>query len=299
MLSLPLDYLGHFRLEHAFGFNRSTRGLWVVDKLKETALGFGIGYVVLLIVFGLMRIAGNWWWVIGYATVLAIQVVLVLIFPRVILPLFNKLTDLPEGEARQRITELAQRAGFRVAAIQLMDGSRRSTHSNAFFTGFGRFRRIVLFDTLMAQVTTEELEAVLAHEIGHSKKGHTVKGLLISAAGLFVAFAVAAYACASPWVYQSFRLEQGQVPAMFVALALAGEIIMFWASPAMHALSRHFEYEADRMARELVGRSEPLVSALRKLSENNLSNLTPHRWYSAFYYSHPTLAEREQALTAN
>ena len=183
-----------------------------------------------------------------------------------------------------------------------MDGSRRSRHSNAFFIGFGRFRKIVLFDTLIAQLNEPELESVLAHEIGHYKKRHVLKLLGVSIAGVFVAFAAIAWLARQQRFYRAFGFEyQGGflavdvVPAMLLFALLAGTI-SFWLSPLLHMWSRRFEYEADAFARATMGEPQPLIEALRKLTEKNLSNLTPHPLYSGFYYSHPTLLEREHAL---
>ncbi len=183
-----------------------------------------------------------------------------------------------------------------------MDGSKRSRHSNAFFTGFGRFRKIVLFDTLFAQLTEPELESVLAHEIGHYKKRHVLKLLGVSIASVLLAFAAIAWLARQEWLYRAFGFEhQGGfaaanvVPAMLLFALLAGTI-SFWISPVVHIWSRRFEYEADAFARATMGEAQPLIRALRKLSEKNLSNLTPHPLYSSFYYSHPTLLERERAL---
>jgi STE24 endopeptidase len=226
-----------------------------------------------------------------------------LIAPAVIMPLFNKFTPLPDDSAlRERLFELAQRADFPTRSIEVMDGSKRSHHSNAFFTGFGRFRKIVLFDTLIAQLAESELESVLAHEIGHYKKRHVLKSLGVSIAGVFIGFAVMAWLARQEWFYRAFGFEYhtgfaavNVVPAMLLFALLAGTI-SFWFSPLIHLWSRHFEYEADAFARATMGEAKPLIQALRKLTEKNLSNLTPHPLYSGFYYSHPTLLERERAL---
>jgi STE24 endopeptidase len=183
-----------------------------------------------------------------------------------------------------------------------MDGSKRSRHSNAFLTGFGRFRKIVLFDTLVAQLSEPELESVLAHEIGHYKKRHVLKSLGVSMAGVFVAFAAIAWLARQQWFYRAFGFEHQRgfaaanvVPAMLLFALLAGTI-SFWFSPFIHMWSRRFEYDADAFACATMGEAQSLVQALRKLSKKNLSNLTPHPLYSGFYYSHPTLLEREHAL---
>jgi len=227
---------------------------------------------------------------------------LLLIAPVLIMPLFNKFTPLPEGALRERLFALAQRTNFPTRSIEVMDGSKRSRHSNAFFTGFGRFRKIILFDTLIAQLTEPEVESVLAHEIGHYKKRHVMKLLGVSIAGVLVGFAAIAWLARQQSFYHAFGFEhQGNfaaanvVPAMLLFALLAGTI-SFWASPFIHIWSRRFEYEADAFARAAMGEARSLIHALRKLSEKNLSNLTPHPLYSRFYHSHPTLLERERAL---
>ena len=192
---------------------------------------------------------------------------------------------------------LADRAGFRARTIEVMDGSKRSGHSNAFFTGFGRFRRIVIFDTLIGQLGRGELGAVLAHEIGHYKRGHIPKMLVLSAAFMALGFFAIDRLMRSAWVMEGFGFppDAGMAPALLLVVLLGG-MATFWLSPLLNALSRKHEYEADDFARRAVGGPAPLVGALRKLAEKNLANLTPHPWFSTFHYSHPTLPERERAL---
>jgi STE24 endopeptidase len=197
---------------------------------------------------------------------------------------------------RERLFKLAERTEFRARSIQIMDGSKRSRHSNAFFTGFGRFRKIVLFDTLIAQLAEPELEAVLAHEIGHYKKKHIPKMLVMSALGSLIAFWTVSLLSTQPWFYNSFGFAGGSlVPALLLFGLLAG-VFTFWLSPIAHWWSRRYEYEADAFAAGAMKEVASLIGALRKLNEKNLSNLTPHPFYSGFYYSHPTLLERESAL---
>ena len=175
---LPLGWWAQFRLEARFGFNQSTLRLWIADQVKSTLLGLAIGFPLAWALLALVARAGPLWWVGGFALLFGFQLLMLVLYPKLILPLFNKLTPLPEGEARTRLLALSDRTGFRAQTIEVMDGSKRSAHSNAFFTGFGRFRRIVLFDTLMAQLAQPELEAVLAHEIGHYKRGHIPQRLV-------------------------------------------------------------------------------------------------------------------------
>ncbi|HUL52578.1 MAG TPA: M48 family metallopeptidase [Opitutaceae bacterium] len=295
--SLPFDWWGQFRLEQRFGFNQSTFRLWVTDKLKGLFLTLVIGWPLLWALLGLVRWTGALWWLWGFALVFGFQLLMIVLYPKLILPLFNKLTPLAAGDLQARLLALADRTGFRARAIQVMDGSKRSAHSNAFFTGFGRLRRIVLYDTLVDQLGQPELEAVLAHEIGHYKRGHIPKMLALSAALQFGGFALLAWLGSSPWFNAAFGFPPGALAPTFLLFGLLSGLLAFWFTPLVNLLSRRHEYEADAFARDAVGGAAPVVAALRKLAQKNLSNLTPHPLYSGFHYSHPTLAEREQALT--
>jgi len=302
ILALPFAWYAQFKLEERFGFNTSTTKTWVLDRVKGLLLALLLGYPLLALVLKIIDWTGASWWVWAAAIVIAFQLLLMLIAPAIIMPLFNKFTPLPEGGLRERLFALAQRTDFPTRSIEVMDGSKRSRHSNAFFTGFGRFRKIVLFDTLIPQLTEPELESVLAHEIGHYKKRHVWKLLGVSIGGVFVAFAAIAWVARQQWFYRAFGFEHrggfaaaNVVPAMLLFGLLAGTI-SFWLSPLVHIWSRRFEYEADAFARATMGEAQSLIHALRKLSEKNLSNLTPHPFYSGFYYSHPTLLERERAV---
>ncbi len=298
LVSLPFDWWGQFRLEQRFGFNQSTPRLWAADKLKGILLIAGLGFPLLWAVLGLVRWTGGRWWLWGFALMFAFQLLMFVLYPRLILPLFNRLAPLAEGELRERLLALADRTGFRARAIQVMDGSRRSAHSNAFFTGFGRFRRIVLYDTLVDQLAPPELEAVLAHEIGHYRRGHIPKMLVVSAALQFGAFALVAWLARGGWFNAAFGFPPAGLAPTFLLFGLLSGQVMFWFSPLFNLVSRKHEYEADAFAREAVGGAGPMVDALRKLARKNLSNLTPHPLYSGFHYSHPTPAERERALRA-
>jgi len=294
--SIPLDWWGQFRLEAKFGFNKSTQGLWIVDKFKGLALGLAIGFPLLWALLALVKLAGATWWLWGFGLVFVFQLLMLVLYPKLIMPLFNKLTPLPEGDLRQRLLALSQRTGFRASTIQVMDGSKRSGHSNAFFTGFGRFRRIVLYDTLIAQLSPEELEAVLAHEVGHYKRGHVPKMIAVSAVLMLGGFAAIAWLANQPWFNTAFGLPAGEIAPAFLLFGLLSGLATFWFTPVGNYFSRKHEYEADAFAREAVGGAQPMIGALRQLARKNLSNLTPHRWFSGFYYSHPTLVEREEAL---
>jgi STE24 endopeptidase len=293
---LPLDWYDQFRLEERFGFNTTTAKLWWLDRVKGLALSVLLGYPLLLLILALARWSGAAWWIWAWAALLAFQLLMAVLAPVIILPLFNKFTPLPEGSLRARLLALAGRTQFRAQSVQVMDGSKRSRHSNAFFTGFGKFRKIVLFDTLLQQLDEGELEAVLAHEIGHYKKRHIPKMLLASSAGTLAGFYLLSRLTRQPWFLHSFGFEPGNLVLALLLFGLLSGVVTFWLSPLAHAWSRRYEYQADAFAAKVMEGSRALISALRKLNEKNLSNLTPHPLYSGFYYSHPTLMERERAL---
>lgn len=295
--SLPFEYYNQFKLEQRFGFNKSTLGLWISDKVKGLILNVLLMIPLLAGLLWLVRLLPETWWIVGFVSFFGISLLLMVLYPMVILPWFNKLEPLEQGELRDRLMGLAERTGFRAKTIQVMDGSKRSGHSNAFFTGFGKFRRIVLFDTLMEQLKQEELEAVLAHEIGHDRLGHIPKLLTFSAIGGLFGFWALYALSGQAWFLEGFGFsaDSGLAPA-FLLFGLVSGVVTFWVSPLSSIWSRKFEYEADRFARDAVGGPESMIAALHLLSQKNLSNLTPHPLYSAWYYSHPTLFERETAL---
>lgn len=294
--SLPFDWWEQFRLEQRHGFNQSTPRLWVADKVKGLLLTLVIGFPLLWALLALVRWAGAGWWLWAFGLIFGFQLLMVVLYPKLILPLFNRLTPLPAGELRDRLMALGERTGFRASTIEVIDGSKRSGHSNAYFTGFGRFRRIVLFDTLVAQLSTPELEAVLAHEIGHYRRGHIPRMIALSAVMLLGGLAAIAWLTRVPWFNTAFGFPPGELAPSFLLFGLLSGGVTFWFTPLGNLLSRRHEYEADAFARDAVGSPEPLVAALRKLAQKNLTNLTPHPWFSGFYYSHPTLVEREAAL---
>src|SRR6266436_2161305 len=285
---LPFAWYAQFKLEERFGFNTTSIKTWILDRVKAFLLAVLLGYPLLALVLKLIEWTGANWWLWAAAVVIAFQLLVLLIAPAIIMPLFNKFTPLPEGTLRERLFALAQRTDFPTRSIEVMDGSKRSRHSNAFFTGFGRFRKIVLFDTLVAQLTEPELESVVAHEIGHYKKRHVVKLLGVSIVGVFIGFAAVDWLACQKWLYRALGFEHqagfaaaNVVPALLLFGLLAGAII-FWLAPFINSWSRRFEYEADAFARATMGEAQSMVHALRKLSEKNLSHLPPHPLSSSF-----------------
>lgn len=213
---LPFEWWETFRLEARFGFNKMTPRLWVADRVKGMALLVAIGFPILWGLLALVGWAGRAWWWWGFGLLFGVQLLMLVLYPRLILPLFNKLTPLPEGALRERLFALADRTGFRASTIEVMDGSKRSGHANAFFTGFGRFRRIVLLDTLLNQLSEEETEAVLAHEVGHYRRGHVPKMLATSAALQFVGFFAVAKLAESGWFNPGFGFPAGELAPAFL-----------------------------------------------------------------------------------
>ncbi len=294
---LPGDWWSTFRVEARHGFNNSSPSLWIADRLKGVVISSLVMYPVVCVL--LLLVGLPLWWVWAFAFLFIFQLLMMILYPMFIMPLFNKFTPLPEGELRERLMSLADRTGFVAKTILVMDGSRRSGHSNAFFTGLGKSRRVVLYDTLVEQLDAEELEAVLAHEIGHHKLGHIPRGLAVAGVIMFIGMAFLGWLVAEPGFVGSFGFSfdpSRPAPALMLFSLLAG-VFSFWFSPLLAVLSRRHEYQADAFAsRALQGDAQPLIRALRKLHTKNLGNPVPHPLYSAFHYSHPTLVEREDAL---
>lgn len=309
LLQLPFSAWSTFRIEGKYGFNTMTWGLFWRDAARELMLAAALGLPVLYALMAFFRYAGGSWWLWAFAAALAYQAILMLVYPAFIAPLFNRFAPLPEGDLKRDLIDLAERTRFSASGIFVMDGSRRSLHSNAYFTGFGRFRRIVLFDTLLRQMEPKEIISVLAHEIGHYKLKHIPKLMAAQAFMLGATLALAALALRLPSLYQAFGFA-APTPAG-AAQAFAGPpapgLYLFFTvfaalgplfAPFRNALSRRHEYQADAFAVKTTGDAASMQSGLIKLSGQNLSNLTPHPWYSAFHYSHPTVSERVTAIEA-
>ena len=295
--ALPFALYGAFVLEERFGFNRTSPALWLKDRLKGLALATVIGVPLLYAIHGFMSATGRAWWIWVTAFLAAVQIVMVWLYPTLIAPLFNRFSPLPDGPLRERLERLAGDAGFRTRGIYVMDASKRSGHSNAYFVGFFR-PRIVLFDTLVQQMTVDEAAAVLAHEIGHYKARHIHKRLALGIGTMALTFFVLSLLLEWPALFTAFGFEGPSRHAALALFSLAGGAFTFFLDPFWSWLSRKHEFEADRYSANLVGSSEPLRSSLLRLNGENLSNLNPHPWYSAWHYSHPPLVERLAALPA-
>lgn len=292
---LPTDLYSTFGLESRFGFNKTTVGLYVTDKLKGLVLGLLIGIPFLLIVLWLMGAMGRFWWIWAFGFIAAFQLLMVVIFPTFIAPWFNKFEPLKPGELRNRILALAQEIGFKTSGIFAMDGSKRSAHSNAYFTGIGKSKRIVLFDTLIEQMTIDQGLAVLAHEMGHYKLKHIRRMLIVQAVFLLVGLYLLSLLLDYRPLYSAFGLNPSNHAALVLFSLLSGPAT-FYLGPLMNFLSRKHEYEADRFSALTLRDGKPMEEALVNLTIKNLSNLTPHPWYSAYHYSHPTSVERIDAI---
>ncbi len=296
--SLPADLYSTFKLEARFGFNKTTWKLYSTDKLKGLVLGILIGLPFLFVVLWLMEATGSYWWIWTFFFVSGFQLLMVIVYPTLIAPLFNKFEPLPEGELRDRILRLAEQVGFKTNGIFSMDGSKRSAHSNAYFTGIGKTKRIVLFDTLIAQMTLDQAVAVLAHEMGHYKMKHIRRMLVVQTVFLLFGLYILSFLLNYRPLFAAFGLDNPSNPAALVLFSLLSGPFTFYLGPLINRLSRKHEYEADRFAIQTLRNRRPMEEALINLTVKNLSNLTPHPWYSAYHYSHPTPTERIGAIRA-
>lgn len=296
-LDLPFSLYRTFVIEERFGFNRMTLRLFVLDLAKGALLGALIGLPVLAAVLWLMEQMGAWWWLYVWLFWLGFNLLVLLVYPTVIAPLFNKFTPLADEALRSRIEALLARCGFRASGLFVMDGSKRSAHGNAYFTGFGAARRIVFFDTLLEKLAPEEIEAVLAHELGHYRRRHVWKRVGLLALASFGFLWLLGLLIEAPWFYAGLGMtSQGTAPAL-VLFSLAVPVFAFPLSPLTSALSRRHEYEADAYAAQQT-RAGDLVAALVKLYRDNAATLTPDPLYSAFYDSHPPAGARIAHLQA-
>lgn len=295
ILKLPFDYYETFVLEEKFGFNRTTLGVWIGDLVKGAALSFLLGAPLLaLLIWIFESVPLAWLW--GWGLVTVASLLLAYVAPTWILPMFNQFKPLPDGSLRQSIEEMAKKCDYPLAEVSVMDGSKRSTKSNAFFTGFGKNKRIALFDTLIEKHTDDELVGVLAHEIGHFKKGHIVKAIVLSTLTTGVLFFLLGLMMHNRSLFDAFGVKETSVYLSLVLFGVVMTPVNDLLSIAGNWLSRKHEFEADAYAAEVTGNAGAMADALRKLSRDNLSNLTPHPFYVFLNYTHPPVAQRIAAL---
>ncbi|MEG0140442.1 MAG: M48 family metallopeptidase [Comamonas sp.] len=307
VIELPLSIYQTFKLEQRFGFNQMTPGLWLGDLLKSTLVGAIIGLPLAALILWLMGSTGPLWWLWAWAAWTAFNLLLMWIFPSFIAPLFNKFEPLADESLKARVTQLMERCGFAAKGLFVMDGSRRSAHANAYFTGFGNSKRVVFLDTLLKQLSPGEVEAVLAHELGHFKHKHITKRMVMMFGVSLLGFALLGWISQQPWFYSGLGVSVLEskhlgVPAENNAIALllfmlAVPVFSFFITPLMSAMSRRDEFEADAYAMQQTDGAQ-LASALLKLYEDNASTLTPDPWYVSFYYSHPPAVDRLARMPA-
>ena len=291
ILGLPLDLYRIFVIEERFGFNRITLKLYVTDALKHLLVGAVLGIPLLLVILWLMNVAGSLWWLYAWVVLVGYSLFLQMVYPAVVMPLFNKFSPLTDPVLAARVEELLRRTGFRSRGLYIMDGSKRSSHGNAFFTGFGAAKRIVLFDTLVSRLQPGEVEAVLAHELGHYKLRHVMKGMALSWAFSFVLLFALGMLANQPWFYEGLGMRSASPAiALLLFMLVVGEFTYF-LQPLLSLFSRKNEYEADRYAAQHADAAE-LQQALVKLYHDNSATLTPDPLHSAYYDSHPPAAMR-------
>src|SRR5580692_6211299 len=295
VIDLPFDYYRQFVVEQRFGFNRMSKGIFFLDRLKGVLLGAAFGLPLLFVVLWLMNQAGSLWWLWTWIVWVAFQLLVLVLYPSFIAPLFNKFEPLKDEALKSRIEALMQRCGFAAKGLFVMDGSRRSAHGNAYFTGFGAAKRIVFFDTLLARLSGNEIEAVLAHELGHFKRRHVIKRLVVTFLISLALLALLGWLIQHMWFYTQLgvlpSLAGGNDALALILFFLVLPVFVFFVSPLGSLTSRKHEFEADAFGAGQT-RAEDLVSALVKLYQDNASTLTPDPLYTAFYYSHPPASQR-------
>jgi STE24 endopeptidase len=291
LLELPIHVYQTFVIEERYGFNRNTPRQFMTDLVLQTALSAAIGVPLLALILWIMDSVGGYWWLLAWSIIMAFSILMSWAFPTFIAPLFNKFTPLADETLRKRIEALLERCGFHSQGIFVMDGSRRSAHGNAYFTGIGDSKRIVFFDTLVNTLDHDELEAVLAHELGHFRRKHILKMLLASAAVSLIGFALLGWLSGQSWFYHGLGVSTISHATALLLFMMAAPIFSSFLQPAMAYFQRRHEFEADDFA-SAYARPASLISALVKLYRDNASTLTPDPLYSAFHYSHPPASIR-------
>ena len=302
LLSVPFSLYREFGIEKQFGFSRMTFGMWFADGLKGLLLSLVVSAPLVFAANLLFKHCPEFWWILLGALYIAFSLGISVVYPLFIAPIFNKFTPLEDGELKDRLESLLKKCGFTASGLFVMDASRRSGHSNAYFTGFGKSKRVVLYDTLIEQLTPEEIEAVLGHELGHYRNHHIVKRLLVMIPLVFAVLFAISFLLKMPFFYESFGFLTGNEVSykmMVAGLFLVEKTFGSWGNllePAMNFFSRRDEFQADSFSKEICGTAEPLISALIKLNKENLSEIQVPKVYAAFNYNHPPLLERIEAL---
>ena len=286
LAGLPFTWHRTFGIEARFGFNQMTRRLFVADAIKGVLLGAALGVPLVLAILWFIDSSGDMWWLYAWIAYCAFQLLVLFLFPTVIMPLFNKFTPLQEGTLKSAIESLLTRCGFRAGGLFVMDGSKRSRHSNAFFSGFGAAKRIVLFDTLIQKLAHKEIEAVLAHELGHFRHKHIIKRIAMAFAVSLAFFALLGYLMDQSWFFAGLGVGSASPAMALILLALALPVFTFMLTPLLSRSSRKHEFEADAYAAQQTSASD-LIAALTKIYNDNAATLTPDPLHSAFYDSHP------------
>ena len=295
VLDIPFDYYATFRIEEKYGFNKTTRRVYWLDTVKELFLSLVLGGVLLALVVWFYTWAGTYFWLYAWGAVTLFSVFMAMFYSRLIVPLFNKQTPLQEGSLRDKIQAFAGKVGFKLDNIYVIDGSKRSTKANAYFTGLGPKKRVVLYDTLIDELTEEEIVAVLAHEVGHYKKRHTLRSMVVSVIQMGVLFWLFSLCVNNVALSEALGGDRAYFQMGLIAFAILYSPVNLILGVGMNVWSRNNEYEADAFAARYY-EGDYLVSGLKKISVKSLSNLTPHPLYEYIYYSHPSLLKRIDAV---
>ncbi|MDR0713386.1 MAG: M48 family metallopeptidase [Bacteroidales bacterium] len=295
LMNMPFSVYSTFVIEEKFGFNKTTRSLFVADTLKNILLTAVFGGGILALIIWFYGFTAEWFWVWAWGLASAFMLFMAVFYSSLIVPLFNKQTLLEDGELKDAITQYSDRAGFHLDRIYTIDGSKRSTKANAYFSGLGRKKRIVLFDTLIKELTLDEIVAVLLHEIGHYKKKHVITSIILSIIQTGITLFILSLFISQPALSQALGATGACFHIGLIAFGILYNPISVIVGLGLNVLSRKHEYQADTFAARF-GMARGLISALKKLSRNNLSNLTPHPFYVFFHYSHPALLQRIRAL---
>lgn len=295
IISIPEGLYSTFVIEQKFEFNKVTPKIYIIDNIKQLTLGFVIGFPFLYIFLHILYALGELWWLYAWTFIMVFQFIMIWAYPAFISPLFNKFSPLEDDELKQMIEDLGKRSQISFKDYYVMDASLRSAHGNAYFTGLGKFKRIVFFDTLLKSLSSKEVIAVLAHELGHMKKKHILKSIMIGTLSLFITLFIMGELYSSPFFYNAFGFTKNEPYIALVIFLLISPFYTYFFTPLSSWLSRKHEFEADEFAAK-VSDPKDLISALLQMYKDNSSTLTPHRLYSKFYFSHPPAKERIEFL---